>query len=67
MIDYITPFALCAVGEWTEVKINVSEFGANASNIGGRQFHAMEDATNQGREGLTLYLSAVYGCNNSTN
>ncbi len=62
MIDYITPFTTCAAGEWTEVKINVSAFGDTAMNIGGRQFHAMDDSTNQGKDGLTLYLSAVYGC-----
>ena len=62
MIDYITPFTTCAVGEWTDVKIDVSAFGDKVTDIGGRAFHAMDDATNLGKEGLTLYLSAVYGC-----
>ena len=62
MIDYITPFTTCAAGEWTEVKIPVSAFGDKKTNIGGRQFHAMDDATDQGRAGLTIYLSALYGC-----
>ena len=52
----------CAVGEWTEVKINTSSL-YDASAINGKGFYAQDDATNQGREGLTIYLSALYGCN----
>ena len=66
-LDWL-PVVTCAVGEWTEVKINVSDLPVNyQTNLNGIQFKAMDDATNQAREGLTVYLSAMYGCSNSTN
>ena len=52
----------CAAGEWTEIKINISSL-YDAEKINGKGFYAMDDATNQGAEGLTIYLSALYGCN----
>lgn len=52
---------VCAAGEWTEVKINTSSL-YDASAINGKGFYAMDDATNQAVEGLTVYLSALYGC-----
>ena len=61
-LDWL-PVVVCAAGEWTEVKINVADLDAKwQENLNGIQFKGMKDSNNSATEGLTLYLSAMYGC-----
>ena len=61
-LDWL-PMVVCAAGEWTEVKINVADLDAKwQANLNGIQFKGMKDSDNSATEGLTLYLSAMYGC-----